>query len=565
MKTFLSDLSNSRNDLQRLETQRNILSKQISLVRDVEALGSAMHSHSLNTLSQRYAIFKKKKNDVNLIKNILLEKAIESEKLIEDYTTLIKDENIISNSLIEMKSTTSHLSSEFVIVKDFLENSNQGQMYIQSDQLRNELNSLTIQRKSLIENVFEMLLQYVNVIYFYPHDHVQNHRLAKYSSWCRSLTENKSQEFSRQIVMSFHASFGDVMLKENPENVIAFNFYLQTYLAELNYKLQGNYQKYQQFIEVDGSFEAMKNEFEKFMHESNDETFMAYELIKMTKRFLTIETSAYGTNNLADLVINDRWFMDEIMIQASFLSNMTNILIDSASNHKKNPLLDNSLECFTTITEMMETTERIKHEFQLNIIPQTLKGIISQDKSVLDMISSLSNITKSPISELLTKLEEDFVNCIQNPNQRGLLRAAEVSESYNNMYTQYQQQEEESMGKKIFMSCHSAFEELCRYSKKIMSFDKLLSTIPEEWTKITEIEQARMLFITPMKTSIFMTLDQLFMVKRIQTLIEFFGYCLQIAWAFKGSGIIVNLDVDFLSHPLKVFITELLTKCVFGR
>ncbi|XP_070506242.1 serine/threonine-protein kinase Smg1 [Chironomus tepperi] len=565
MKTFLSDLSNSRNNLQRLETQRNILSKQISLVRDVEALGSAMHSHSLNTLSQRYAIFKKKRNDVNLIKNILLEKAIESEKLIEDYTSLIKDENIISNSLIDMKSTTSNLSSEFEIVKDFLENSNQGQMYIQSDQLRNELNSLIIQRKSLIETIFEMILQYVNVIHYYPHDHVQNHRLTKYSTWCRSLTENKSQEFSRQIAIAFHASFGDVMLKENPDNVIAFNFSLQTYLAELNYRLQGNYQKYQQFIENDGSFDVMKTEFIKFMNESNDETFMAYELTKMTKRFITIETSAYGTNNLADLLINDRWFMDEIMIQASFMSNMTNILIDSVSYHKKNPLFVNSLECFTTITEMMETTERIKHEFQLNIIPQTLKGIISQDKSVLDMISSLSNITKSPISELLTKLEEDFVNCIQNPNQRGLLRAAELSESYNNMYTQYQQQDDDSLGKKIFMSCHGAFEELCRYSKKIMSFDKLLSTIPDEWTTITEIEQARMLFITPMKTSIFMTLDQLFMVKRIQTLIEFFGYCLQIAWAFKGSGVIVNLDIEFLSHPLKVFIADLFTKCVFGR
>lgn len=573
METHVKELSDSRINLQRLETKRNIFSKQIALVRDVEALGSAMHSHSLNTLSQRYGIYKKKKNDVNLIKNILIEKATESEKLIEDYLRLIKDENVISSWLIELKSTHGHVSSsEFDIVKEFLESSNQGQMYMQSNQLRNELNSLIIQRKALIETCLDMLIQYNNIIRFYPYDHVQNHRLTKYSSWCRSLTNNKSQEYTRQIAMSFHTSFGDVMLKEQPEHVIAFNFHLQTSLAELNYQLQGSYQKYQQFMEVDGSFDAVRDEFIEFVRsnsaDNNDN--MACEMTKLTKRFLAIETSTYACNNLADLIIHDRWYMDEIMTQASFVSNITSILFDSsttASMYKKNPLLTNSLECFTTITEMLETSERIKHEFQLNIIPQTLKGIISQDKTVLDMISSLSNITKSPINELLMKLEEDFVNCIQNPNQRGLLRAAELSESYNNMYTQYQQQSDDdnNVGKKIFMSCHGAFEELCRYSKKIMSFDKSLSVITDEWSTIAEIEEARTLFITPMRTSIFMTLDQLFMVKRIQTLIEFFGYCLQIAWAFKGSGVMVNTDIEFLSHPLKVFITELFTKCVIGR
>lgn len=563
MRTYLSDLSQSRHNLQRLETQRNVLSKQISLVRDVEALGSAMHSHSLNTLSQRYSIFKKKKNDVNMIRNILLEKAIESEKLIEDYVGLVSDENVISNWLCEMKLTRGTMSCEYEVVKDFLDSSNQGQMYIQGSQMRYELNNLAIKLNVLIESVLDIILQYIHVIAYYPHDHVQNHRLTKYTTWCRSLTEDKSQEFIRQIVMAFHATFGDVMLKEKPENVLAFNFHLQTSLAELNHQLQGNYQKYQQFIEVDG---CVKDEFEKFISSNGDVTSITCELIKMTKRFLVIETSAYGTRNLADLIINDRWYMDEIMIQASFLSSITNSFIDvTAANSKKNSLLGNSLECFTAIAEMLETSERIKHDFQLNIIPQTLKGIISQDKSVLDMISSFSNITKSPITELLAKLEEDYVNCIKNPNQRGLLRAAELSESYNNMYIHYQQQTDDNLGKRIFMSCHGAFEELSRLVKKIMSFDKSLNTVPDEWLVIKEIEQARMLFISPMKTSLNITLDQLFMVKRIQTLIEFFGYCLQIAWSFKGSGVIVNVDIEFLAHPLKIFLTDLLNKCVIGR
>ena len=62
-----------------------------------------------------------------------------------------------------------------------------------------------------------------------------------------------------------------------------------------------------------------------------------------------------------------------------------------------------------------------------------------------------------------------------------------------------------------------------------------------------------------------MTLDQLFMVKRVKVMIEFFGSCLQIAWGFKGCGAPVNFDSEYLSRPLKTFITDLLTKCISGR
>jgi serine/threonine-protein kinase SMG1 len=542
------------------------MSKQISLIREVESLGTAMSSHSLNTLSHRYAIYKCKRNDVNMIRNILMEKAIESERMIEDYLSFIDDKNVIGNWLMEMK--TPHVPqttiSEFDMLKDFLEGSNQGQTYIQCEQLRKELDSSAHQRHKIVESALDTLLQYYNVTRYYPQEHVQHHRLSKYSKWCRSLADNKSQEFSRQVMLAYHSTYGDTLLKEKPENVIAFNFHLQTYLAELNFQLQGNYQRYQQFIDIDRNYGTLKEEFKEFLNSSCDPTLSAYELIKMNKRLLAIEVSTYNTNNLAELNINDRWYMSEIMVQTSFVSNVSELLFDTVSA-KKSALFNNSLECFKTIAETLEAFERIKYEFQLNIIPQTLNGIISQNKSVLDMISELSNITKSPIADLLTKLEEDFVSCIQNPNQKGFLRAAELSEAYDGMYTQYQSQTDENLGKKIFMACHSNFEEMCRLSKRIMSFDKALNVIPDEWSCIDEIEQAKTLFISPIKSTIFMTLDQLFMVKRTQAMIEFFGYCLQNAWAFKGSGAVVNWDIEFLSHPLKLFISELLVKCILGR
>lgn len=570
--SYLSDLTASRNRLHELESRRNVLSKQISLVRDVEALGSAMHSHSLNTLSQRYAILKKKRNDVEVTRNILIEKAIEAEKMIEDYVSFVNDKNVIGNYVMDMK-TQNVTVSEFEVVKEFLENSNQSQVYVQGDQLRKEMDIALIQRSKIVESSMEMMLQYYNVMRYYPKDHVRTHRLSMYSSWCRSLVDNKSQEFARQIAMSYHTAFSDpALLQELPKNVLAFNFQLQTFLTELNYQLQGNYQRYQQFVEMDRSYNSLKEEFYEFLHQKNtsvdeNNNLITSELVKMTKRFLTLEASTCSASGtLADLKINDRWYVDEIRIQTSFLANVMDDNRHCKPLQKNNPLYVNSLECLRTIVEGFEIFERAKYDFQLNVIPQALNGVISQDRSVLDVIKALSGITKAPIDELIMKLEEDFISCIRNPNQKSLLRAAELSEAYNNIYAHYQANNNvDDVGGKLFMLFHETFEELCRIAKKIMSYDKALNLIPDDWNSISEIQQSKSLFISPVKTNILMTLDQLLMVKRVQTMIEFFSNCLQIAWAFKGSGGAINFDVEFLSRPLKVFITDLLKKCVLGR
>lgn len=579
MKNFLGDLSSRRGDMQSLESQRSMLSKEISLVRDLEALGSAMSSHPLNTLSHRYAIYKKKRNDVVMIKNILMEKAVESERMMEHYLNFIDDARCdkINSSLIDIKSNYAAVTaSEFELIKEFLEGSNQGQTYQQGETLRTELDVSVMQEQKTVAAAFEALVQYFNIVKFYPHEHVNSHRFAKYSQWCRSLIINKSQEFVRQVAITYHSTFGDAALKEQvPDNIIGFNFRLQTFLGELNYQREISHQCYSlKLAENQGTrtFNVIKEEFRNFIHNqvkatAGDSTFSACALTKMLKRLLAIEMSTFSTpgEHLPDLIINERWYIDEFKIQMSFLSNINEVVVDCASP-RKNSLLGNSLECFKSVTESLETFNRIKNDFQLRVIPQTLKGIISGDKTVLEMISTLSNLQGvTPLTELATKLQEDLHSCIHNPNQNPMMRAADLSEAYKNMVAQYEAMTVDCMGKKIFLALNAMFVEMTKVSKKVLSFDKTLNILPDDWSDLAELQQAKNLFISPMKTTICMTLEQVFLVKRIQTMIEFFSCCLQIAWAFKGSGVPVNFDSEFLTRPLKAYISECLMKYVLGR
>lgn len=548
----------------------------ISMVRELEALGSAMSSHPLNTLSQRYSVYKKKRNDVGKIKNILLEKAVESELLMNDYLSFADDTSsgAINSSLMDIKSNYCAKAnmSEFDLIKDFLESSNQGQTYAQSEQLREELENSILQQQNIVAAAFEVLLQYHNVVAYYPHDHVMNHRFAKYSQWCRSLASNKSQEFIRQAAIACRSTFGDAMMKEQiPENVIGFGYQLQKFLAEANYQRELSLQHCQQLVEhaeLSRNFLEFKAEFSDFTRaSSSDMAFSGCEITKIVKRLLTIEAMAFGTSgeHMADLIVNERWYIDEMRIQTGFMSSISDVVFDCASL-KRNSLFSNSLESFQSVTEAFDVFHRVKHDFQITVIPLALKGIISGEKSVLHMISSLSNIQNvMPLHELSLKLMEDLHNCIHIPNQNGLSRAADLTEAYNGMVAQYEAMQDDNLGKRIFLSLHGSFIEVSKAVKKVLSFDKALATLPDEWSDIEEIKQSKVMFISPIKTSICMTLEQIFLVKRIQTMIEFFSGCLQIAWAFKGSGVIVNFDMEFLTRPLKYYLSECLRKFVLGR
>ena len=563
--------------MQRLESQRSLLSKQISLVRELEALGSAMSSHPLNTLSQRFAVFKKKRNDVGMIKNILMEKAVESERMMEDFLSFVDemDSGRINNFLMDIKSNhgPTGMISEFELIKEFLDSSNQGQTYAQSEQCRKELNMSVFQQRKIVATSFDVLVKYHKVVNFYPHDHVLTHRFSKYSQWCRSLIDNKSQEFVRQVAIAYHGSFGDAVMRDQvPENIVGFNFNLKNFLSEVTYQRELSHQQFMQLehVDINRNFIVIKEEFRNFIKtqtkasSGNDAAFSAFELAKFAKRFLAIETSTLNASDehLADLLVNDRWFIDEIKIQASFLSSIGDVIFDA---QKKNPLFTSHLECFNAVRDCLETFDGIKNDFQLNMIPQTLEGIISQDKSVLEMITSLSNLqTVVPLTELTMKLQEDLHNGIYNPNQKGFSRFSDLTDAYNGMVAQYEAADG-SLGKKIFLALDAMFMEMCKVTKKVLSFDNAVNSVPEEWLKVSEIQQARNLFTSPLKATITMTLDQLFFVNRIQAMIDFFSFCVEIAWAFKGSGVLVNFETEFLARPLKSYISECLSKCVLGR
>lgn len=386
----------------------------------------------------------------------------------QDYLSFVEDARSkkVNNFLMDMESIylPSTAISEFDLLKEFLESSNQGQTLVQSAQCRKEIGDILCQLHGVVSAAFLALGNYYEVAKFYPHDHALNHRFAKYSQWCRSLVANKSEEVMRSVAIAYQATFGDdaIIKEQTPANVIGFEVHLGTFVADVCRRQARCEIEIRKFgaRPVAGARKDL-NGFDQ----NQKSVFAETELAKLATRYLALETSTSGlpSEHLAKLIINDRWFLHEIKIQAAFVASVNDMVLDTED---KNSIWKNSLDCFAAVSECFETFDRIQLDFQLKVIPQTLKGIITEDKSVLDMITAVSNLqSEVPLADLYSRLQEDLHNCIYNPNQNGMLRAADLTEAYASMVADYESSSTPSEGKDIFLTLNTCEYRNCVVTK----------------------------------------------------------------------------------------------------
>lgn len=454
--------------------------------------------------------------------------------------------------------------SEFHLIKDFLESSNQGVLYGECEQLTSELADNVRCQTQILMEIIHAIAQYGNIVEFYPQNHIENHRLTKFPHWCRFLLEssnnsniNLQQDKTKQIIAEFYSVYNRV--NEHESSVSSIFFHLQTRLKELRYQrdvcLANLYQLENQTL--DRTFADAKQEFADFIRQTSSPIVgdpNLHELSKLTKRMLTVEMHVFSSNRevVADLMINDRWFLDEVAIQTNFLNN----LIDLVTRESQSSSLCPITKLLSTLSATVMHFTNALETFSLEVVPLTLKSIITEDSSTMSMIAKLSKISNP---EIISSLYQDLLN----PAGEGCMRAMSIIQGYTKIVEECQQDnaEDGSMGKSVFLALHNVFEEITKNTFDIISTSFV---VPTEWCNLIELEKARSI-MTNFNSSTVVTLNHLFMAERVQTMIDFFSVCLETALALKGTGSMLNLDLDLLARPLKKFICNYYSKLILGR
>lgn len=191
-----------RNEIIELEQERDNFTKQQAMVRELEALGTARDSHALNTVNQRYAVYKRDLESFNKVKLIIQQTVKDLDLVLMTYFTILLNSKEINKIDINPRenSISAHNNSEFDLIKDLLVLNNWTHMYTQAKYTKHEMENTFIQTQRSSLECRDLLMFYSRVMEYQPRSELQRNRLIKYKKSYSDLLElSNTAEYLKDI------------------------------------------------------------------------------------------------------------------------------------------------------------------------------------------------------------------------------------------------------------------------------------------------------------------------------------------------------------------------------
>ncbi|XP_015595300.1 serine/threonine-protein kinase SMG1 [Cephus cinctus] len=561
--------------------------QQLALVKEAQAMG---RNHALYTVVKRYNTFKRARDAHEKAKAGLKEKIEECEKHINMHNialTAVRGPQL-GQWLAEVGTPTTqddHLV--FDLVKEFLQNAGQSQMIVQCEQSENELTQLATQQSILIRSCLDLLSQYSAICSLYPISTMSQHRSVVYHAWANKLLATGTVEACHEVISQFETNF-DPMTVNNPQvqQVVTFSYQLQTILAESNEKLKKSYERMvmeglpESLSRIDKSYSESRIQITNFLRREKGaeralECVNITALCALNKRYLMMEGAAKCAGDcLVDLTSREGdWFLDEMRLMSSLVAELVTLIPENhkSNNDAKIPIV---LKCLRSADCIYKGLQELNYNFHTIILPEAMKTIITEEPTVMRMISELDEIIVSigfPLNEILAQLEMHLrftVMEMESPHAIVQSLVANIRLRFETLLSrpadvqELNQDETLTPGQMLLMGFNGLFEKLQMEGNALVSTLSTLD-IPSSWKKIDQIREAKELAAPIFNEAARNVLEDIFLIKRLHTIQEFFMMCHDISTAFKA-GLANVYDDDRLNKPVRVFTADYVSRQLLG-
>ena len=267
------------------------------------------------------------------------------------------------------------------------------------------------------------------------------------------------------------------------------------------------------------------------------------------------------------------WFLDEMRLMSSLIAELVSLIPEG---HKTNndPKISLILKCLRGSDCIYKGLQELNYNFHTIILPEAMKTIITEEPTVIRMIGELTEIIVSSgisLSEILGQLEmhlrftvmemesphamiQSVVNNMRLRFEALLSRPAEIQEP--------NQDETLTPGQMLLMGFNGLFEKLQMEGNALIATLNTLD-IPSSWRKIDQIREAKEMSAPIFNKTACQVLEDIFLVKRLHTIQEFFMMCRDIATAFKG-GLANIYDDERLNKPIRIFTADYVSRQLLG-
>ncbi|XP_034948666.1 serine/threonine-protein kinase SMG1 isoform X2 [Chelonus insularis] len=569
--------------------------QQLNLVKEAQTIGK---NHSLYSVVKRYNACKKARDAHEKAKCGLQKKIEECEKQINIHNmalTVLRGPKLAKwLTEFETSSSTREDHMVFDLVKEFLQNAGQNSMVVECEQSENKLTQLITQESLLIRNCIDLLSQYASICNLYPLSTLAQHRSVVYHSWATKLLNTRTVDTCNEVIAQFEANYQSITTNDSRvQQVIAFSFQIQAIINDVNEKCKKYYER---MVTNEGLPDA-QTRIDKIYNDtiSQMKTFLRREkaadkalesvniiaLCALNKRYLMMEGAAKCAGEcLVDLTLREGdWFLDEMRLMSSLIVELTNLIpVDSMSIQNEchdEILISRALQCLKSADAIYEGLQELNYNFHMIILPEALKTIITEEPSVIMMINELDDIILSaekPLGEILGQLEMHLRFTLMDMESPHAIVQSLVAnmrlrfEALQSRSTDDINQDSESLmpGQMLLMGFNGLFEKLHVEGNTLITSLATLD-IPTCWKKIDQIREAKEIAVPIFHENARRVLNDIFLIKRLQTIQEFFTMCRDIANSFKSTDTSVTIyDDDRLNKPVKTFIADYVSRQLLG-
>ncbi|XP_037294891.1 serine/threonine-protein kinase SMG1 [Manduca sexta] len=572
-------------ELVSVETRLKDCHQQMTLVKEIEAYGSNLNNHPLYAISQKYSSYKQAKNAVDDSQKALV-------KILKDFDTQI--ENFANTAEVingpQLMAWVQEFSGPdenedapiFEHIREFLTNAGQSSMISQCEAAEAELYQTMKNTHLLIRACLELLSQHVAVSQYFPQSHTEYHRIAMFRKFLAAALESKSPEVCREVSSQVNALVNSENNKaDSSQQIVAYNYRLQTMNAEANASLTKAIEK----LQLEGGPEALVLAQEAYREAKANvgnwvrteegaasalESVVIGMLCALNRRYLMLENGAQSAGDcLVDLTSREgEWFLDDMSGLSMQAVELLSLLpLQSAS--AEDAAMSVAVECVRNANLLLADLVQLNYNFSTIILPEALKKIHSEDPSVLLMINELNAAimnTPVPLNDLLQQLEMHLrylIMDMESPANTAQLLAAELRQRYEALLTAPNTEVEgQAAGRMLLMGFNGLFASVELRARELA--DHLAIPISPAWRKIDHISES-MHMSAALQSPVFRAvLEDIFLVRRVQTVAEVFAMCAQMACAFKGAGPAALFDDAALCKPVRRFTAEYVSRCVLG-
>ncbi|XP_023013215.2 serine/threonine-protein kinase Smg1 [Leptinotarsa decemlineata] len=564
-------------EISKMEDELQDLHQQLALVKEAEAQG---HGHSLYVLPSLYDTYHKNQLTVNIARKDLSGIVEDCERHIEIYNNLLAsyERQQFSQWLVDIKTVSTEDNMRiFDLVKEFLHNAGKDDVVANCEQSEQEVFQLSQHINLVLRKCIQIYQDYFSIIVQCPKSYLESHRMYLYLKWSKFLLETNSYK-SCEVVYENIREFLESTKIINPQVVtVAFN--LDTLYKE-------NLMQVNKLFDELGAIRSNKNTTPLEIVYNNAKvgmnTFLnsekgavpalqfviASELILLNRNLLTLEIAAQRSGNwLINLTSRDGdWFLDDLLLHSTRAVEMVSNLPPKQDYDENFCKILNGIRIASNIYKGLF---ELNFNFHTIILPESIKKIHCEEPSVIDMITDLNRVILDvgiSIPDMIGQLEK-LLTCV--------LMQMDYDTTYDYVlervsYTKLQyltlipsQSESLSQGKMLLMGFNGLFDKL---TQEINNVTNTLGNvdIPKSWKRLDHVKEARNIAPHIFNTQVRSILEDIFFLKRLRSIVEFFSLAQDICKSLKGIGTGIIYNDEQLTKPIKQYIAEFISRKLLG-